>query len=118
MRGRRKAAPERQELLAPEDLKPAIRRVIDDYTAFVARGPAPGQHDDAKGFAAHHGAGKVALAHLEHLLKLAREAGAAEGEGLREAAELLAKARGALAETMAEEQGEEEERDAEDGDGG
>jgi len=96
----------RREVMATEDLQPAIRRVVEDYNAFVARGPAPGTHDDAKAFAAHHAAAKSALAHLEHLLKLARAAGAGEEEtGLAQAAALLRQARGALAaESLSEEE--------------
>jgi len=105
----------RREIMAAEDLQPAIRRVVEDYNAFVARGPAPGMHDDAKAFAAHHAAAKSALAHLEHLLKLARAAGAGEEEtGFAQAAALLRQARGALAaEPLSE-----EECDADDGPSG
>lgn len=59
-------------ILPPEELHTAIRRVVADYGAFVAREPMPGAHEDPKGFAAHHAAAKTALTHLEHLLKLAR----------------------------------------------
>ncbi|MDJ0386728.1 hypothetical protein QMO56_01265 [Roseomonas sp. E05] len=105
----------RVDVVAMEDLQPAIRHVIEDYNAFVARGPAPGAHDDAKAFAAHHAAAKAALAHLEHLLKLARAAGAGEDEtGLARAAALLRQARGALA----AESPTEEECEADDGPSG
>lgn len=105
----------RREVMAPEDLQPAIRRVIEDYSAFVARGPAPGTHDDAKAFAAHHVAAKSALAHLEHLLKLARTAGAGDEEsGVAQAVALLRQARGALA----AEPSNEEESEADDGPSG
>ncbi|KAA2214360.1 hypothetical protein [Teichococcus oryzae] len=89
----------RREDVAPEALQRAIRRVVEDYDAFLGRGPAPGTHDDAKAFAAHHAAAKSALAHLEHLLKLARGQGdaAAEQAGIAQAADLLRQARGALA---------------------
>ncbi|MXP63705.1 hypothetical protein E0493_10135 [Roseomonas sp. M0104] len=105
----------RRDVVAIEDLQPAIRRVVEDYNTFVAHGPAPGTHDDAKAFAAHHAAAKAALAHLEHLLKLARATGAGEEEsGLAQAAALLRQARGALA----EEPPTEEECDADDGPSG
>ncbi|MCQ4159774.1 hypothetical protein NON00_07515 [Roseomonas sp. GC11] len=103
----------RRDLLAPEDLQPAIRRVIADYTAFVGRAPEPGAHDDAKAFAAHHAAAKSALAHLEHLLKLARAQGAGgEEQGAAEASALLQQARGALSRAP-----EEDEEDSEPDDG-
>ncbi len=80
------------------ELETAAMRVAEDYGAFIARGPAPGTHDDAKAFAAHHAAAKSALAHLEHVLKLTRAAGASEaGDGVAHAYALLDQARGALA---------------------
>jgi hypothetical protein len=88
----------RREDVAPEALQRAIRRVVDDYNAFLERGPAPGTHDDAKAFAAHHAAAKSALAHLEHLLKLARGHAAEAGPSdISQAADLLQQARLALA---------------------
>jgi acetylornithine deacetylase/succinyl-diaminopimelate desuccinylase-like protein len=88
----------RREIVAPEDLEAAIRCVVEDYGAFVARRPPPGAHDDPKAFAAHHAAAKSALAHLEHLLKLTRAAGAGEEEhGVAAAALLLRQARGDMA---------------------
>ena len=89
----------RREIVTPEELRGAIRRVVDDYEAFVARGPSPGTHDDAKAFAAHHSAAKSALTNLEYLLKLARSAGAGEEQGVAEAGALLRQARSALVET-------------------
>lgn len=68
-------------ILPPEELRAAIRRVVADYGAFVAREPIPGAHEDPKGFAAHHAAAKSALAHLEQLLKLARASLAAAPAG-------------------------------------
>lgn len=95
------------------ELEAAMTRVAEDYGAFVARGPAPGTHDDAKAFAAHHAAAKSALGHLEHLIKLARAAGAGEEvAGIAQATALLQQARGALP-AAAEE--DEEECDADDG---
>ncbi|MBO1075755.1 hypothetical protein [Roseomonas marmotae] len=94
------------------ELEAAVMRVVEDYGAFIARGPAPGMHDDAKAFAAHHAAAKSALAHLEHLLKLARAAGAGEEvAGIAQAHALLRQARGALA----VEPREDEEDGADDG---
>lgn len=105
----------RPELVA-EELRCAIRHVVDDYNAFVVRGPVPGTHDDAKAFAAHHAAAKSALAHLEHLMKLARAACAGgEEQSMARAAALLRQARGALAETSLE---AEEEGDIDDGTAG
>jgi hypothetical protein len=81
------------------ELETAAMRVAEDYGAFIARGPAPGTHDDAKAFAAHHAAAKSALAHLEQVLKIARAAGAGEDmAGVAQANALLLQARGALSE--------------------
>lgn len=103
----------RREIVAPGDLQSAIRCVVEDYGAFVARRPAPGTHEDAKAFAAHHAAAKSALAHLEHLLKLARSAGAGEEEdGVAAAAALLRQARGDMASSAEE---DEEGGEADDG---
>ena len=94
------------------ELESAAMRVVEDYGAFIARGPAPGTHDDAKAFAAHHAAAKSALAHLEHLLKLARAAGAGEDvAGVIQAQALLQQARGA----MSAEAQEDEDDDADGG---
>lgn len=94
------------------ELETAAMRVVEDYGAFIARGPAPGTHDDAKAFAAHHAAAKSALAHLEHLLKLARAAGVGEEvAGVAHAQALLHQARGAMA-------AEAQEDDEDDADGG
>lgn len=102
----------RPELVA-EELQRAIRHVVDDYNAFVVRGPVPGTHDDAKAFAAHHAAAKAALTHLEHLMKLARAACASgEEQGMAHAVALLRQARGALADASLE---AEEESDTDDG---
>lgn len=49
-------------------LPAAIEKALDSYHAFSDQ-DIP---DDAKGFSAHHGACKVAIAHVELLLKLAR----------------------------------------------
>ncbi|EHM03336.1 hypothetical protein HMPREF9946_00298 [Acetobacteraceae bacterium AT-5844] len=87
------------------ELEAAAMRVAEDYGAFIARGPAPGTHDDAKAFAAHHAAAKSALAHLEHVLKLTRAAGIGEEvAGVAHANALLAQARGALAGEAEEEE--------------
>lgn len=79
-----------------KELDTAALRVAEDYGAFVSRGPAPGMHDDAKAFAAHHAAAKSALAHLEHLLKLARAAGAGDEAGVAQADTVLQRVRGAM----------------------
>ncbi len=49
-------------------LPQAMNKTLASYHAFMAQ-DVP---DDAKGFSAHHGAAKVAIAHVELLLKLAR----------------------------------------------
>ncbi|MFC3126813.1 hypothetical protein ACFOD4_17245 [Pseudoroseomonas globiformis] len=101
----------RKDDLPPEEVQRAIRRVVEDYNAFLERGPAPGTHDDAKAFAAHHAAAKSALAHLEHLLKLARAAASGDQEShVDHAADLLRRARRAIA---AAPDDEERERDDE-----
>lgn len=78
------------------ELERAARRVIEDYEAFLASGPAPGSHGDAKSFAAHHTAGRAALVHLEYLLKLGR-ASASDSPLDEEASVLLARARAEIA---------------------
>lgn len=110
-------APETLPEAAREELAAAMLKVAEDYRSFVAQGPAPGTHDDAKAFAAHHAAAKSALAHLEHLLKLARAQGPVEEEqGMAQADALLREARGALR-RAAEQEGEDSDSDA-DGDSG
>jgi len=99
-------AAERRDTVAPDALRPAIQRVVEDYNAFVDRGPAPGGHDDAKAFAAHHAAAKAALAHLEHLLKLARAGGAAEVGGVDDAEAVLRQVRAAMAASPEDEEAE------------
>jgi len=96
-------AAERRDAVAPDALRPAIQRVVEDYNAFVDRGPAPGGHDDAKAFAAHHAAAKAALAHLEHLLKLARAGEATEAAGMDDAETVLRQVRAAMAASPQEE---------------
>ncbi|WP_419899745.1 hypothetical protein [Roseomonas sp. USHLN139] len=102
-----------------EGLEAAVQRVVEDYGAFVARGPAPGAHDDARAFAAHHAAAKAALAHLEHLLKLAGPAAAGEADGVARAEALLRQARGALAapppDSDGDSDGDEEDNGSDDG---
>lgn len=49
-------------------LPEAIGKALESYYAFVAQEVS----DDVKAFSAHHSAGKVAIAHIELLLKLAR----------------------------------------------
>ena len=88
--------------LTPEELKRSIRKVVADYEAFVSRGPAPGAHEDPKAFTAHHAAARSALAHLEHLMKLAR--GAAQVDAVAEAGGLIAEARRSIELAELEEQ--------------
>ncbi len=49
-------------------LPDAIARALDSYHSFSAQEPP----DEAKEFTAHHNACKVAIAHIELLIKLAR----------------------------------------------
>ena len=98
--------------LTPEELNRTVRKVVADYEAFVARGPAPGTHEDPKAFTAHHAAARSALAHLEHLLKLNR--GAVQTEAVAEAGLLIAEARRSI--EIAEREDREAEERAEDDD--
>jgi hypothetical protein len=79
------------------ELEAALRQVVQDYHAFVQAGPHVGQQGDPKTFTAYHAACRAALAHIDQLLKLLR--GTSEpGEAMaREAAEILAEARAAIA---------------------
>ena len=88
------------------ELERAARRVVEDYEAFLAAGPAPGTHGDAKAFAAHHTAGRSALAHLECLLKLGRLSTPNSAGEEDEAAVLLARARAEIAREFADDQDE------------
>ncbi|WP_338664030.1 hypothetical protein VQH23_02460 [Pararoseomonas sp. SCSIO 73927] len=90
--------------LTPEELRRAIRKVVADYEAFVARGPAPGTHEDPKAFTAHHAAARSALAHLEHLMKL--DKGQVETDAVAEAGALIAEARRSI-QLAEQEEGEE-----------
>ncbi|UFN47965.1 hypothetical protein LPC08_18390 [Roseomonas sp. OT10] len=90
-------------IVSPEDLRTAIRRVLADYEAFVSRTPIEGVHEDPKAFAAHHAAAKTALAHLEHLLKLARSAAAGQAASGDCPDALLTQARAAIAADCTEE---------------
>jgi hypothetical protein len=48
-------------------LPQAIEKALSSYHDFVAQSVP----DDAKGFSSHHGAAKIAITHIELLLKLA-----------------------------------------------
>lgn len=78
------------------DLRAAMDVVAEAYFRFLHDGPEPGTGDDTKAFAAHHAACRAALAHLEHLLKLARAMGG-DDTGIEEATTFLNEAREALA---------------------
>ena len=78
------------------DLRAAMVVVTEDSLRFRHAGPEPGTGDDTKAFAAHHAACRAALAHLEHLLKLARAMGG-DDAGIEEATTFLIEARQALA---------------------
>ncbi|MCB1530915.1 MAG: hypothetical protein H6853_04840 [Rhodospirillales bacterium] len=60
---------EETRLYLQEFLPEALTRALDSYHRFSER-EAP--QDDAKAFSAHHTACKVAIAHIELLLKLAK----------------------------------------------
>jgi hypothetical protein len=77
------------------DLRAAMDVVTTAYLHFLHGGPEPGTGDDTKAFAAHHAACRAALAHLEHLLKLARAMGDPDS-GVEEATTFLIEARQAL----------------------
>ena len=75
----------------------AMGTVAADYVAFLATGPGPGAHEDAKAFAGHHAAARTALAHLEHLIKLVRAA--SPGADVPDTASLVEAARAGIAAT-------------------
>ncbi|MFT8246322.1 hypothetical protein [Roseomonas sp. BN140053] len=83
------------------ELQQAAQRVVQDYDAFLSAGPGPGGHEDAKAFAAFHAAARAALAHLEHLVKLARSITPGDAAGAGESAQLLAQVRAEIAEREA-----------------
>ncbi len=69
-------------------LPAAITKALASYHRFSGN-EAP---DDAKGFSAHHSACKVAIAHVELLLKLARWADIGESEPADDLSAMLARA--------------------------
>lgn len=79
-----------------QELQTAMAVVAEAYFRFLYGGPEPGTGDDTKAFAAHHAACRAALAHLEHLIKLARSVGEPDS-GVEEATSFLIEAREALA---------------------
>jgi predicted HAD superfamily Cof-like phosphohydrolase len=89
-RVRRAAVP--AEALGAE-LEATLRQVVQDYHAFVQAGP----QGDPKTFTAYHAACRAALAHIDQLLKLLRDASEPGEAVAQEAAELLAKTRAAIA---------------------
>jgi hypothetical protein len=76
------------------DLEEAARRVALDYHGFVSGNAAHADPEAAKLFRARHDAAKVGLAHLEALMKFL-EASAGTDEGSH--ADVVARARAALA---------------------
>jgi hypothetical protein len=56
------------------DLTEAAQLVLEEYRSFL-QGDT---EEDAKAFGARHAAARAALAHLEHVLKLARDSGEAK----------------------------------------
>jgi hypothetical protein len=82
-------------------LAEAIQKVAQDYLRFLATASA-GIDEDARSFAARHGAAKAALAHLEVLVKLAGETDEDAALRLTADLDLLAPARAAIAEETEE----------------
>lgn len=64
-------------------LPQAMNKTLSSYHSFMAQ-DVP---DDAKGFSAHHSAAKVAIAHIELLLKLARWADLPQAKSSQHAAQ-------------------------------
>ena len=91
------------------DLRSAMDTVAGEYLRFLRGGPEPATGDDTKAFAAHHAACRAALAHLEHLIKLARAMGGAGAEA-EEAEIVLVEAREAVAAFKEEDLDAEEEQ--------
>jgi hypothetical protein len=100
---------EREIALRAPDLRSAMELVAEDYLRFLRGGPDPATGDDTKAFAAHHAACRAALAHLEHLLKIARAAGDT-GPEVEEAATILVEAREAIAQFQEEDEDGEEDQ--------
>ncbi len=90
MKGRREPA-----VRGPE-LRSAMDVVAESYLRFLRCGPEPATEDDTKAFAAHHAACRAALAHLEQLVKVARQLGSDAPE-IEEATTILVEARQAIA---------------------
>ncbi len=75
-----------------EFLPDAIERAIESYRHFLAVGPAEikGKEDPAKNFKSHHDACKVAIAHIDLLIKLAQSIAALKDVDAQKQKELLA----------------------------
>ncbi|RAI58756.1 hypothetical protein [Roseicella frigidaeris] len=65
----------RRRLPVEIDIAAAARLVLDSYVDFLGRPMPEAERGDSKAFAARHAAARSALAHLDHLEKLA------EGDG-------------------------------------
>jgi hypothetical protein len=97
------AARPRRTLVPEFDASRAVMLILRGYDAFLERCQAevPG---DAKAFATQHAAGRAALTHAEHVLKIAALVGAVEpGTDL---SGLVAEARAQLDEDTTAEEGE------------
>jgi hypothetical protein len=84
------ARPRRRAIYPGFDVARAVLLIITDWEDFLSRaqGEEPG---DSKAFAGRHAAGRAALTHAEHVMKIAAMVGAdSEGDDL---ASLLAEAR-------------------------
>lgn len=62
------------------DYETSVALVLKDYHTFLARAQSGDTPADPKDFAARHAAARGALAHLEHLFKLAGPDDTAAGE--------------------------------------
>jgi hypothetical protein len=69
------------------DFLAAAMLILEDYQAFVANAAHAPEDAATKSFAARHAAGRAALAHFEHLLKLASEVG--DGTQAKAASDVL-----------------------------
>lgn len=86
----------REPLVRGPELRHALDVVAESYLGFLRCGPEPATEDDTRAFTAHHAACRAALAHLEQLVKVARQLGADAPE-IEEAAAVLVEARQAIA---------------------
>lgn len=95
------ARPRRRQSVPKFDAGWAVSLILQGYASYLHRSQAE-EAPDAKAFAALHAAGRAALAHAEHVLKVAAMVGGEEaGPDL---AALLAAARASLGEADSDEE--------------